>query len=263
MTLNVQDSGKEASLYMGMLEPSFAAAVPDHLPKSHSLQLQAEHAFGRLSMVDLPEAQSQNPGSNSPESTRPVPAQAQHQPEVGMGPSLYNVHLPDWYAQYTACLQYFLDQAQYSAPVQSLTAYINIRLPCQQLSNPVLRFDASPSGNGNAQALASRVSLRHYIRRLIVTGNDSPLVLDAFFGPNWLAGVGNVCKQERMNYLCTAKSNGWASTKAAYDVLPDEHTPFLRPLSGASEEELVAAEKYWSEWLAMEDWMVGPRSPWE
>ncbi|KAL4939037.1 hypothetical protein BDV06DRAFT_199714 [Aspergillus oleicola] len=258
MTLNVQDSGKEASLYMGMLDPSFVAAVPQQFPKP--LQLEAEHAFGRLSMVDLPEAQSQNLGSSpeAPSGTIPVPAQAQNEPD--MGPSLYQVHLPDWYAQYMACLQHFINTAQYSVPVQSLSAYINIRLPCQQLSNPVLRFDASQSGN--VQASASRVSLRHYIRRLVVTGNDTPPILEAFFGVEWLAGVGNVCKQERMNYLCTAKSNGWAATKAAYDVLPDEQTPFLRPLNGATEEELSAAEKYWSEWLAMEDWMVGPRSPW-
>lgn len=87
-------------------------------------------------------------------------------------------------------------------------------------------------------------------------------MLETFFGAEWLSGVGGICKQERMNYLFTAKSVGWASTKAAYDVLPDEHIPFLRPLAGASEEELRAAEDYWSDWMAMGDWMVGPRSPW-
>lgn len=66
-----------------------------------------------------------------------------------------------------------------------------------------------------------------------------------------------------MNYLFTAKSCGWSETKAMYDVLPYEHTPFVQPLRDPTEEELRSAEARWSEWLAMEDWMVGPRSPWE
>lgn len=37
--------------------------------------------------------------------------------------------------------------------------------------------------------------------------------------------------------------------------------PFMKPLDEAKIEELVAAEKAWSGWLAMEDWMVGPRAP--
>ncbi|OJJ60861.1 hypothetical protein ASPSYDRAFT_42664 [Aspergillus sydowii CBS 593.65] len=171
--------------------------------------------------------------------------------------SLYQVHLPDWYSHYTACMQHFLDHAQHSLPVQSLAAYINIRLPCQQLSNPTTRFGASST------SFSSQISLRHYIRRLVVTGNDTAPILETFFGGDWLNGVGNIRKQERMNYLFTAKSNGWASTKAAYDVLPDEQTPFVRPLHDTTEEELSEAERHWSEWLAMEDWMVGPRSPWE
>ncbi|KAL4926304.1 uncharacterized protein BDV17DRAFT_159025 [Aspergillus undulatus] len=217
-----------------------------------SLQLKPVHP----SVMDRPG--SQNPGSSPDPPIGRVP-----EPDgPTMSPNLYQVHLPDWYSRYMICVQHFLDNTQYSAPVQSLAAYINIRLPCQQLSNPVMRFDApGTSLSGNVQA--TRVPLRHYIRRLVVTGNDTPPILKAFFGSDWLNGVGNICKQERMNYLCTAKSNGWASTKAAYDILPDEHTPFLRPLHGATEEELSAAEKYWSEWLAMEDWMVGPRSPWE
>lgn len=106
------------------------------------------------------------------------------------------------------------------------------------------------------------VSLRPYIRRLIITGRDSPSLLQALFGNNWAAGVGPLRHQERVNYLFTAKSGGWASTKAAYDILPDEHAPFLRPLRQPLEEEIRLAEARWSEWLAMEDWMIGPRSPW-
>ena len=37
--------------------------------------------------------------------------------------------------------------------------------------------------------------------------------------------------------------------------------PFLRPLQGCVIAEIEAAERSWSEWLAMEDWMVGPRAP--
>lgn len=35
----------------------------------------------------------------------------------------------------------------------------------------------------------------------------------------------------------------------------------MKPLDEAKMEELTAAEKAWSSWLAMEDWMVGPRAP--
>jgi hypothetical protein len=156
-------------------------------------------------------------------------------------------------------VQHFVNHAQHSAAVQSLAAYINIRLPCQRLSKPIARFDVDFSEN--AQAF-SQVSVRHYIRRLVATGNDAPAILEIFFGAEWVNGVGNIAKQERLNYLFTAKSAGFAATKAAYDVLPDEHTPFLRPIRDATEEEISTAEKYWSEWMAMEDWMVGPRSPW-
>ncbi|KAI4139834.1 MAG: hypothetical protein L6R39_006089, partial [Caloplaca ligustica] len=56
-------------------------------------------------------------------------------------------------------------------------------------------------------------------------------------------------------------SGGWASVKKDYDIGPAETVPFLRPLQGAVGQEIEAAEKTWSEWLAMEDWMVGPRAP--
>jgi len=61
--------------------------------------------------------------------------------------------------------------------------------------------------------------------------------------------------------LFAAKSGGWASVKRDYDMLPWETVPFFRPLQGAVDAEIAAAEKSWSEWLAMEDWMVGPRAP--
>ncbi|CAG7918713.1 unnamed protein product [Penicillium olsonii] len=156
-----------------------------------------------------------------------------------------------WYPHYKESVQHFVDHSQYTPAVQSIAAFINIRLPCQRPSE-------SPSASGSLPF----VSLRLYIRRLIVTAQDSPSVMQGFFGPNWEAGVGCIYKQERANYLFTAKSSGWASTKEAYDISPDEQTPFLRPLRDPSEDELRVAESRWSEWLAMEDWMVGARTPW-
>lgn len=167
------------------------------------------------------------------------------------------IDIIEWYPHYMACLQHFVDRGQFSHPVQSIAAFINIRLPFQRLPNPIVRF-SNPSDN----AVSSSVSLRHYIRRLIVTGNDTASVLHAFFGDDWVTGVQCIWKEERISYLFTAKSIGWASTKTAYDILPDEHTPALRPLLDPTEGELRSAEARWSEWLAMEDWMVGPRSPW-
>jgi len=42
---------------------------------------------------------------------------------------------------------------------------------------------------------------------------------------------------------------------------PHETVPFLRPLQDVQLAEIEGAEKTWSQWLAMEDWMVGPRAP--
>ncbi|KAJ5114866.1 hypothetical protein NUU61_000625 [Penicillium alfredii] len=159
-----------------------------------------------------------------------------------------------WFPHYKGCVQYFVECSQHTSTVQSVAAFINIRLPCQQPSDPV--------PGSSAPVSSPFVSLRPYLRRLIVTAQDSPVVMRAFFGDNWEAGVGCIYKQERANYLFAAKSGGWASTKTAYDILPDEQTPFLRPLRDPSEDEIRMAEARWSEWLAMEDWMVGARSPW-
>ena len=49
--------------------------------------------------------------------------------------------------------------------------------------------------------------------------------------------------------------------KRDYDMLPLETVPFMRPLQRATGAEIEAAERSWSQWLAMEDWMVGPRVP--
>ena len=86
-------------------------------------------------------------------------------------------------------------------------------------------------------------------------------MLHGFFGDDWAAGIGPLHEQERRNFLFAAKSGGWATVKTQYDMNPLETVPFLRPLQGIVEQELVAAEKSWSEWLALEDWMIGPRTP--
>ena len=94
-----------------------------------------------------------------------------------------------------------------------------------------------------------------------MTGLDFPGVLHGFFGDDWVSGIGPQHEQERRNYLFAAKSGGWASVKKDYDMLPLETVPFLRPLQAPVDAEILAAEKSWSEWLAMEDWMVGSRAP--
>jgi hypothetical protein len=61
--------------------------------------------------------------------------------------------------------------------------------------------------------------------------------------------------------MFTTKSVGWAEVKAEYDMGPDQTVPFLKPLQRAQLAEIEKGEKHWSEWLAMEDWMIGPRAP--
>ncbi|KAL3468260.1 hypothetical protein BJX64DRAFT_282443 [Aspergillus heterothallicus] len=182
-----------------------------------------------------------------------------------------NFDIFEWYPRYQACQRYFLDHAQHSRPVQALSVYLNIRLPFQRHLHPLPNSsDNTPSDNSDG--LASRgsssasntppsVSLVPYIRRLVATGMDYPGVLHGFFGDDWQAGIGQLHEQERCNYLFAAKSGGWASVKKDYDIPPLETIPFLRPLQGPLDSEIEAAERRWSEWLAMEDWMVGPRAP--
>jgi hypothetical protein len=176
----------------------------------------------------------------------------------------------EWYPRYQSCQRYFLDHAQHSVPVQALSAFLNIRLPFQRQPNPVFNSSspssASSSGGqtpaaGTPPAGPPSISLIPYIRRLVATGMDFPGVLHGFFGDNWSSGIGPLHEQERRNYLFAAKSGGWASVKKDYDIPPLETIPFLRPLQGPLDAEIEAAERNWSEWLAMEDWMVGPRAP--
>ncbi|MCJ1431946.1 hypothetical protein MMC27_001302 [Xylographa pallens] len=166
----------------------------------------------------------------------------------------------EWYPKYQSCQRYFLDHAQHSAPVQAVSAFLNIHLPFQRPA-PTLSSTPRPNPSQPTIPLPTHVSLIPYLRRLVVTGLDFPGVLHGFFGDDWVPGVGPLHEQERRNYLFAAKSGGWASVKKDYDMLPLETVPFFRPLQGAVDAEIGAAEKSWSEWLAMEDWMVGPRAP--
>ncbi|KAH6649138.1 hypothetical protein BKA67DRAFT_381998 [Truncatella angustata] len=180
----------------------------------------------------------------------------------------------EWYPQFQSCLRYFLDHAQYSGPVQAVAAFVNIQLPCQKSNHPI---PSSRSSGGSQSGVASPtvrpggalpttgpsssiVTLTPYIRRLVATGFDFPGVLHGFFGDDWVAGVGRLHEVERRNYLFAAKSACWLDVKRAYDDGDGQSIPFLRPLQHATEEELVSAETHWSEWLSMQDWLIGPRS---
>ncbi|EKV19536.1 hypothetical protein Pdw03_8768 [Penicillium digitatum] len=180
-----------------------------------------------------------------------------------------NFDIFEWYPHYQSCQSYFLDHAQHSVPVQALSTFLNIRLPFQRQPNPIFN-STSPSSSSSTNHIPTpgtqspgppSISLIPYIRRLVATGMDFPGVLHGFFGDDWGSGVGPMHEQERRNYLFAAKSGGWASVKKDYDIPPLETIPFLRPLQGALDAEIEAAERSWSEWLAMEDWMVGPRAP--
>lgn len=172
--------------------------------------------------------------------------------------------------------------------MQALAAFMNILLPCQRVPAIKSSRTANPESNGarspgfphpysssssRTQAASPSAeptfpspdppstSLFPYLRRLVVTGLDFPGVLHGFFGDDWAAGIGPLHEQERRNLLFAAKSSGWMGVKKDYDLGWAETVPFLRPLQQAVEPEVTAAERSWSEWLAMEDWMVGPRAP--
>jgi hypothetical protein len=121
----------------------------------------------------------------------------------------------------------------------------------QVISNPPLAF----------------VSLVPYLRRLIVTGFDTDGIMHGFFGNDWVKGVGPLHEVERRNYLFAAKSSGWAKVKYQYDGGSssngdgDETVPFMKPLQRVQIGEIERGERAWSEWLCMEDWMVGPHAP--
>ncbi|CAK7263316.1 hypothetical protein SEPCBS119000_000409 [Sporothrix epigloea] len=190
----------------------------------------------------------------------------------------------EWHLQYQSCVRYFIDHAQYSAPVQAVAAFVNIQLPFQRPVHPVLVSQprsgplpgsSGPASHAAAAAAASAaaaaaggtaqptafMTLVPYVRRLVATAFDFPAVLHGFFGDDWMTGIGPIHETERRNYLFAAKSENWLKVKADYDMGENQTVPFLRPLQNVSEAEILNAETTWSEWLAMQDWMLGPRAP--
>lgn len=163
-----------------------------------------------------------------------------------------------WHAAYRNCQSYFKDRSQHDAMVQGVATLVNIRLPFQQVPSALhpIKSPSSPSGE---EALF--LSLVPYVRRLVVTGFDTDGILHSFFGDDWKDGVGPTRELERRNYLFMCKSVGWAKVKYQYDIVPDQLVPFMRPLRDSTTEEIEETEKQWSAWLAMEDWMIGPRDP--
>ncbi|OQN98987.1 hypothetical protein B0A48_14847 [Cryoendolithus antarcticus] len=129
---------------------------------------------------------------------------------------------------------------------------------------------SSPSSRSGPRSGGPRdppifISLVPYIRRLVVTGFDKPPILHGFFGDDYARGILPHVECERRNYLFAAKHGGWRTCKKQYDGGSqeggvDETVPFMKPLTDSKRDEMDAADKAWSSWLAMEDWMVGPRA---
>ena len=180
----------------------------------------------------------------------------------------------EWHRHFQNCRRFFLGHSQHSPALQAVAAYINILLPYQRYPNPISAYSPPPStATRSGDATPSRdsptvndcngesVSLVPYIRRLVVTGFDTQAVLQTFFGPDWVKGIGQLHEIERRNYLFASKSGSWLEVKASYEPSPNETIPYMMPIRNPVENEIRAAEEKWSEWLAMQDWMVGPRSP--
>lgn len=215
-----------------------------------------------------------NQASSSRTFHQPAQTQSQQSP-LTTSP---NFDILDWHPAYQSCQKYFLDHSQHEPGTQALCALINIRLPYQWAVNPIHSANpstqsSSPNGhaaafsfnqsarNGQSHQSPTFVSLIPYVRRLIITGFDKDGILHGFFGDAWREGIGPMQDCERRNYLFAAKHGGWRSCKKQYDLGDEQTVPFLKPLQNVVQEELEAAEKQWSSWLAMEDWMVGPRAP--
>lgn len=194
---------------------------------------------------------------------------AQHEPGTQALCALINIRLPyQWLAHpiiTSAPGNTAPSPASHSNPQQfTFTPYH--RPPTNGFNSPSHSTASNNQPNPNQhQQQPTFVSLLPYIRRLIITGFDKPPILHGFFGDDWARGVSPHLDCERRNYLFAAKHGGWRTCKKHYDAGSgggaDECTPFMKPLGEAKVEEILAAEKAWSQWLAMEDWMVGPRAP--
>lgn len=182
----------------------------------------------------------------------------------------------DWYPYMQSCHRYFLDHAQHETSVQALALFMNIVLPAHKdhgvvnssntssprsTGTPSIHFRPSHASSSSNHGNPAEVSLVPYIRRLIVTGFDNPEVLHGFFGDDWARGVGPIHEIERRNYLFAAKSESWLKVKEGYDMNANETVPFMKPLQRVTEAEITEAETQWGDWLAMQDWMIGPRAP--
>lgn len=139
--------------------------------------------------------------------------------------------------------------------MQAVAAFVNILLPFQKAQGSEREHADDPESSARVVALVP------YVRRLVATGFDTPAVLHGFFGDDWNAGIGQIHAIERRNFLFAAKSENWVKVKSSYDIEGGQTVPFLRPLQDAIEQEIQGAESSWSEWLAMQDWMLGPRAP--
>ncbi|KAI1175463.1 hypothetical protein F4777DRAFT_326690 [Nemania sp. FL0916] len=199
-------------------------------------------------------------------------AAPQRSPFLPMQDSQFDIL--QWYPHFQSCVRYFLDRAQHDGPVQAVAAFVNIRLPFQNPQSPITssRQPVSPSALPSASSSAAgqfanlpqscpAISLTPYIRRLVATGFDFDGVLHGFFGDDWASGIGHLHEVERRNYLFAAKASHWLDVKSQYDMPDGQTIPFLRPLQRVTEEEILNAETDWSQWLAMQDWMIGPRNP--
>lgn len=219
------------------------------------------------------------PGSSNP-NLRPPPQQYQQRPSSfdnssreheSEGQDQQGFDTVNWYRHYIQCHEFFLDRAQHDFLVQAVAAFINIQLPYQRQPNPVSRSQHAWS----RESLENRsqiplpegypqfVSLLPYIKRLIVTGHDDHRILGTWFGANWLQGIGTIHEMERRNYLFASKSKEWLDVKKYYDESPtvEQSTPYMIPPPVVQEMELHSADQAWSSWMAMQDWVIGPRTP--
>ncbi|KAL9119741.1 MAG: hypothetical protein Q9187_003708, partial [Circinaria calcarea] len=261
---------------MDFPQSSSADQAPQQYQPNSSAQLQYEPSSSTQQFRVATDSNSRYSQSNDPAQqpfqhanftnpTEPVPSGPP--PQRADDPQF---EIFEWYPRYQSCQRYFVDHAQHSGPVQAVAAFINISLPFQRLPNPILNSSSGRSPNlPGPSSLSpnhgfafpshgpppmnqpsyspnnSMVSLIPYLRRLVVTGMDFPGVLHGFFGDDWSPGIGPLHEQERRNYLFAAKSGGWASVKKDYDMPPLETVPFLRPLQGPVDAEILAAEKSW------------------
>jgi len=267
-----------------------AASTPTSTTSSVSQSYQQRHHQRHHNQINGDSASDDdNPMDGA--SVDPPPSVSVHDPAFD---------ILDWYPAYESCQRFFLNHAQHEPATQAVCALVNIRLPYQWLSHPVTTWAAhspaasslqsprhgvpafasssssayypshdplNPSRSSTARPSTSRnfVSPVPYIRRLVVTGFDKPAILHGFFGDDFRRGVMPHVECERRNYLFMAKHGGWRSCKRQYDVGSgyggDETVPFMKPLDEVDAGELAAADRAWSNWLAMEDWMLGPRAP--